>query len=190
MAESLEIIFSYNLFKEEKLTKQTYKPNLLNSDEKSSFDFKGYKLPNTMDLTLWGVYIFTNFVFFFTSAIVYKPNSKAIYHITLFDNYQLVELKLGDKVIIKFKDIIIEPNNLGSFNRIIDSQEYIFENGNLLLKKFTYKTNFLRAISKTIFRSSKFITMDLETRLVNNTMVPYAIGIYDGIESFSFFNRF
>jgi len=29
--------------------------------------------------------------------------------------------------------------------------------------------------------------MDLETRLVDNTMVPYAIGIYDGIESFSFY---
>jgi DNA polymerase type B, organellar and viral len=29
--------------------------------------------------------------------------------------------------------------------------------------------------------------MDLETRLINNIMVPYAVGIYDGNESFSFF---
>jgi len=93
-------------------------------------------------------------------------------------------------VIIKFKDTIIDLNNLSSFNRIIASQEYIFENGNLLLKKFTYKTKILRSICLSIIRSSKFITMDLETRLVNNTMVPYAIGIYDGIESFSFFKRF
>jgi hypothetical protein len=45
-------------------------------------------------------------------------------------------------VIIKFKDTIIDLNNLSSFNRIIASQEYIFENGNLLLKKFTYKLKF------------------------------------------------
>lgn len=35
-----------------------YQPNLLKSDDKSLFNFKGYKLPNTMDLTLWGDYIF------------------------------------------------------------------------------------------------------------------------------------
>jgi hypothetical protein len=29
--------------------------------------------------------------------------------------------------------------------------------------------------------------MDLETRLVNNIMVPYAVGIYDGNETFSFY---
>src|SRR5216684_1806808 len=121
----LEIIFSSNLFKEEKLTKKIYKPNLLKIDEKSSFEFKVYKLPNTMDLTFLGDYMFTND---YTSAIVYKPNSKAIYHITLFDSYQLVELKLGDKIIISFKDIMFDSNNLNSFKIIIDSQEYIFEN--------------------------------------------------------------
>ena len=51
---------------------------------------KDKKLPNTMDLTLWGDYIFTKDN---SSAIVYKPNSEAIYHITLFDDHQLVELK-------------------------------------------------------------------------------------------------
>lgn len=75
-SESLEIIYNYNLFKEENLSKKIYKPNLLKSEEKSLFNFKGYKLPNTMDLTLWGEYIFTND---FASAMVYKPNSEAIY---------------------------------------------------------------------------------------------------------------
>lgn len=37
--ESLEIIFNYNLFKEENLTKNMYIPNLLKSEEKSSFNF-------------------------------------------------------------------------------------------------------------------------------------------------------
>lgn len=75
---------------------------------------------------------------------------------------------------------MIDQNNLSSFNRVIDSQEYIFENGNLLVKKITYKTKFLKSISQTVFRSNKFITMDLETKLINNIMVPYAVGIYDG----------
>src|SRR5216683_1400428 len=86
---------------------------------------KVYKLPNTMDLTFLGDYMFTND---YTSAIVYKPNSKAIYHITLFDSYQLVELKLDNKIIIIFKDIIIDSNNLNSIKKNIDSKKYIFEN--------------------------------------------------------------
>jgi len=90
LSESLEIILNYNLFKEKNFTKNIYKPHLLKSEEKSLFNFKGYKLPNTMDLTLWGDYIFTKD---YSSAIVYKPNSEAIYHITLFDDHQLVELK-------------------------------------------------------------------------------------------------
>ena len=83
LAESLEIIFNYNLLKYEKLSKKVYKPNLLKTDEKTLFNFKGYNLPNTMDLTLWGDYIFKND---FSSAIVYKPHSKVIYHISLFEN--------------------------------------------------------------------------------------------------------
>jgi hypothetical protein len=58
LSESLEIIINYNLFKHDKITKKTYKPNLLKNDDKVLFNFKGYKLPNTMDLTLWGDYIF------------------------------------------------------------------------------------------------------------------------------------
>jgi hypothetical protein len=35
LAESLEIIYNYNLFKQDKLTKKINKPNLLKTDEKS-----------------------------------------------------------------------------------------------------------------------------------------------------------
>jgi hypothetical protein len=82
-----------------------------------------------------------------------------------------------------------DPNNLSSFSRIIDSHKYIFENGNIVLRKYTHnKIKFLKPILQSVFRSSNFITMDLETRLINNIMVPYAVGIYDGNEAFSFYS--
>lgn len=34
---------------------------------------------------------------------------------------------------------MIDKNNLSSFIRTVDSHEYIFENGNLLLKKYIHK---------------------------------------------------
>lgn len=79
-----------------------------------------------MDLTTWAEYILTLAC---RSAVVYKPNSKAIYNINLFDTYQEVELKSNDNTLLTFKDIMLDPGNLSSFKRIIRDQEYLFENG-------------------------------------------------------------
>jgi hypothetical protein len=137
-----------------------------------------------MDLTVWGEYVLTSAC---TSAIVYKPKSKATYHITLFDPYQEVELKSEDKTLLTFKDIKLDPGNLSSFKRIIRDQEYLFENGVLLLKKLKRKTPFLTKITKSAHRSSKIITMDLDTRTIKDVTTPYCISIFDGKVSQSFY---
>jgi hypothetical protein len=159
-----------------KNSKITEHPNL-NTNDKLLYNLLGYNLPTSMELTTWGEYLLTSAC---TSARVYKPNSKAIYHIKLFDTYQEVELKSDDKTLLTFKDIMLDPGNLTSFKRIIRDQEYLFENGIILLKKFKRKTSFLSKINKSTHRSSKFITMDLETRTINDVMTPYCISIYDG----------
>lgn len=57
---------------------------------------------------------------------MYKRNSKCEYHISLFNNYQIVELKYKEKILLKFKDILRGRNDLNSFIRTIDNQKYIF----------------------------------------------------------------
>ena len=82
-----------------------------------------------MDLTEWGNYHFYDKN---TKAIVYKKNSKSEYHISLFDKYQKVVLKIGNKTLISFTDSLLDVNNLTSFERKIQDHKYIYENGKLI----------------------------------------------------------
>jgi hypothetical protein len=97
----------------------------------NNFSFKGFKLPNTMDFTLWGkVLTHTD-----TLATIKKYKSNAIYHINIFDKHLSVILKINDKIVIEFTDTMIENGKLNSFTRKIKNQEYIFIDGNLIVKK-------------------------------------------------------
>jgi hypothetical protein len=122
----------------------------------------------------------------YKSVKIYKTNSNLIYHVELFDNYQIVELKFKNKTILKFKDIINDNYNLSTFIRTIKNQEYIFENGKLLLKKNIRKCKFLQEIKKDIFLNENYITMDIETRTINNILIPYLLCWYDGINKKSY----
>lgn len=78
--------------------------------------------------------------------------------------------------------------DLNTFTRIIGNQEYIFINGELIVKKIIKKVKFLKPINKTIYLSKDFITMDLETRIMDNGILePYCVGIYDGKTKISFY---
>ena len=130
------IVYAYKiLFTKDVITKIIPPKNIIKSQNK--FKWHGYSLPCTMDLTSWGRYhIYDNY----SKAIVYKSNSKAEYHISLYESYQNVELKIDDKILLTFTDKIIDVNNLSSFERIINkNQKYIFENGLVIYKEITLK---------------------------------------------------
>lgn len=151
----------------------------IKQDKQPTFNFGGFNLPNTMDITEWGVsHIYNNYI----NAIVYKNNSKCEYHITLYERSQDVEMKIGNKIILKFTDSMNDNTNLKSFTRKIKNQIYIFENGILILKKIKRETSYLSKIKLSANRNKNFITMDLETKLINGIMIPYCVCIYDGIE--------
>lgn len=150
------------------------------------FHYKGYNLPNTMDITSpkWGgdIYYDNNY----TNAIIIQSNST--YFIKLYDSYSEVELKVNKITVLKFKDIMNNKSDLNTFTRIINNQEYIFINGELILKKLIKKVDYLKPINKSIYLSNDFITMDLETRIIDNGILePYCIGIYDGKIKISFY---
>jgi hypothetical protein len=136
LAEITNIIFSFKIIKDDnsnfsknkqKLTNPT-KENSLNSQD-NKLTFGGYNLPNTMDILNWADIQFLKK----TKAICYKKRSNLEYHIELFNNYQLVEVKLNDELLFSFKDYLNDKENLSSFTRFIKNQEYIYEEGKIVI---------------------------------------------------------
>jgi hypothetical protein len=183
------IIYTYKILDPDKNNNviKVSKLNRSNSIKNNPiFQFKGYNLPLTMDITSWGhIYFNDNY----TNAIIIKPNST--YFIKLYDSYSEVELKFNNITVLKFKDIMNNKSDLSTFTRIIENQEYIFINGELIIKKIIKKVDYLKPINKSIYLSQDIITMDLETRTINAShngiLEPYCIGIYDGKISISFY---
>ena len=130
LASYSDLIFTYKIL-DTNLSLKIIKPEkvgdlgigIKSKSKIGSLRFGGYNLPATMDLTLWGDFQFTED----NSAIVYKRSSQLEYHIQLFDNYQLVELKLGDKIVLSFKDEMNHKSDLSSFTRTVKNQVYIFK---------------------------------------------------------------
>jgi hypothetical protein len=92
----------------------------------------------------------------------------------------LVELKLNDSILLSFKDVMNHREDLTTFTRIVKNQEYIFNEGELLVKKIIKNVPFLTKIKRNMFNSKTIITMDLETRVINEVMSSYCVVIYDG----------
>jgi DNA polymerase type B, organellar and viral len=187
------IIFSYKLLDSKiEIKKKIIKPQIIsqtNQEEenkmmegksliKNIYHEGGYNLPNTMDLTEWGECQFSHD---YGRVMIHKKNSKIVYDVNIYDNYNYIEMKVKDKIIIRFKDILEDSQHLNYFKRIINNKhEYYFENGEIVLKKILKKVDFLRPIPKSIFLSRNFLTMDIETRKIRNIMSPYCISIFDG----------
>nr|BAM29340.1 dnapol [Lentinula edodes] len=193
LAAYSDIVFTYKIL-DTNLSRKIISPEskgslgkMVDSKSKSksqigALRFGGYNLPPSMDLTKWGYYQFTGD----NSAIVYKKWSQLEYHIQLFDNYQLVDVKLGDKVVLSFKDEMHPKSDLSSFTRTVKNHVYIFKEGELILKQIEKNVSFLTKERKNYFNDKNFLTMDLETRTINGEMTSYCVSIYDGktFESF------
>jgi len=87
---------------------------------------------------------------------------------------------LDDKVLLSFTDTMLDKNDLTTFSRKFKNQEYVFNEGDLILKKLDRKVQYLKRIIRDSYLKEKFITMDLETRVINEVMTSYCVSIYDG----------
>lgn len=92
-------------------------------------------------------------------------------------------MSLTDKLEISSKD----NKSLDNFSRVIKTHEYYFKNGMIVFKTVERKCKFLSKIKGSINMSSKFLTMDLETRVINTKMSPYCVSMFDGIIKKSFY---
>lgn len=144
----------------------------------------GFNLPSTMDLTLWGDATFSD-DFKFAKVFDYKTNREL--EIKLYDNYQIVNVKIHSRTIFSFRDEMKEKNNLDSFTRKLSGYTFDFLDRQLVLKQHDCKVSFMGTVSPHALRSDNFITLDLETRTINGKMKPYCVSIYNGKFAVSFY---
>jgi len=83
------------------------------------------------------------------------------------------------------REINIEVPN--TFSREIGATTYYYNNGELELKKILKKTGVFKKAKKDKKLQNNFITMDLETQLINNIHTPYLLSWYNGLISKSYF---
>jgi hypothetical protein len=57
----------------------------------------------------------------------------------------------------------------------------------MVLKSFLRKNKFLQPIKPSKIINKKFLTLDIETRVINNKQVPFALCIYDGFQVSNYF---
>lgn len=138
-----------------------------------------YKLPITMDPLKYG-------------KVIEQLNN--IYFIQIINN-NAISLKVEDKInyIKLFKsgdlkhqwtDTYIDDS---TFIRDIDNRKYTFVNDELKLLTIEKPNKFIKPIKKKKYSNDKILTMDLETRLIDNNHNPYCLSIYDGNIAKSFF---
>lgn len=218
-----QVIFEYKFLKKIKSTKYEHY-NVLKTDEiitqrtknifKSDIDdylklynYKNFKLPTSMDLSLWPNIQFSSDYKNAYSSINLARNEgdyKLDFLIFINDENYFVKVTNDNTLLFTFEDYMKDPQNLNYFKRVItnneDEEYFYFEDGELKLYHKKLKTTFIETISKDrCEKNPKILTLDFETRDVeytskdndkNNTFsankVPSAISIYDGKKCYSY----
>lgn len=98
-----------------------------------------------------------------------------------FDNKYLTFkiIELGDKKVIRdcHLDILINKNI-----RKINNKTLHINRGVLIKYENQYKLSKLKTLNRSPFKSTLFMTLDIETLNIDNKLIPYAIGFYNGKE--------
>nr|QWO71383.1 DNA polymerase [Termitomyces sp. Mi165-7] len=163
-----------------KLKKPEIKKSYLKS-ESINLKFKGYILPNTMDISLWGESIIEKD---YSKAIILKRQSKAVYQVEIRNKNLNVKYLINNKVILTFSDYMDDKYNLSTFTRKIKykNKEIIYKimDGKIVFMSKLIEFKFMKGVSKESDYKNKFITMDFETRVIDDKMSIYCCSIFDG----------
>jgi hypothetical protein len=172
------IIFSYG-FKNGKIpSKESISVNI------NSMAYNEMKLPISLNPTDFGriskIMDIENGKFY-----ILQNQKGQIIMISKFKDYNEVEYLKNGKSLIKFKDEIISDNK---FVRILENnKKYYFENNLQVLFTKINKSKSISKLEKSKNLVNNFITLDIETYIKDNTLIPYCISIYDGERTYSYF---
>ena len=107
----------------------------------------------------------------------------------VFSDYNHLAIKEAtndDLVLLEFTDHS-ENGSLNNFTRRVKNMTYIFKNNSIAVKLEDKKFKFIKPIKPSKYNFHNFITFDVETRTIDNKMMPYCICVYDGIKKYSFY---
>ena len=140
-------------------------------------------LPNNRQFESWGDEIFINSD---NTLIVNKDNHS--FFIKELDNEYNISLSYNGKEILNFNDKYdSNSQNYNTFVRTIGNSVLYYKNGKCEFIKQSLKSTYLKGKITDISIKNNFITMDLETRKINNVMHVITASIYDGSNIKSFY---
>jgi hypothetical protein len=121
-----------------------------------------------------------------TNIINFKDNNKYILYVKIetdMNFYRLIRIK-DNKLTLEWIDFKLNDNY---FHRRIGNTLYHIKNGKMTNIETIKKSSPITTLKQESKLDNYFITMDIETILINNIHTPYLISFYNGEKSESFF---
>ena len=196
LQEVKKIFISYRTFHVNDISKiEIFKNKLLNlseegnSNEYENFQYTGYKLPNTTDLSKWGMRLSqkegSSQLF---SPIGRSKTNNIMYNIFPQKLKNIVQVFSEDRLMLEFEDILTNGiDNPSTFKRVMKNATIFYKDGIRVKEIVNRKLKFIKPISKDFYLNESFITLDIETKNINGELSPICISIYDGKEIQSFY---
>jgi len=158
-----------------------------------SHKIKNISLPSTCNLKLWGQQLSS-----ISNIIkIAKRRSKYIFEVEIINHLERsIKLMVGNETILSFKDILTDEKDLRTFTRYFEKSEFHYINGKVLSKVVYKNTFFLKRLELFVNRESRkiipqinqnFITLDIETQVLDKTISPIMVDIYDGMSHSNYF---
>lgn len=191
------LILSYRILRKHKIKSNSiskiqkeYKMNSFNlfKNREKEFKYEGLSLPNTTELNNWGKIINqdqSNSVYI--QSNIKKGKQTIYFNIFKYKEFNLIQVFSNNTLLFYFKDYFINNNNNPtSFIRVYNNSKFIFEKGILKSKEIERKVQYIKPISKSLYNTENFLTLDIETKNINGILHPICISIFDGSKVFSF----
>ena len=132
----------------------------------STIQIGGHNLPRTMDLEEWGeVHWMPNE----KEGIVYKYQSTGTYYFKIEGHTLHVELRYRNRVVVRFRDELLNTGNLTEFKRTVRNHTYYFRDGELLFNSLTFTKPYIKPTVKSPFLNNTSIYIQA-TRLNHHAL--------------------
>lgn len=173
--------------------------------QKNKFKFKVFEknLPLTTDLSKWGSIqiIKGKYPYPFdrneTSIIISTSSGLFNYMVSIrgivIKNKKLILHRVSvtnkkfNLIFFNFIDIVYDLTTPDCFVRIYQDTQEVYKTGIRVLVQKRKKVRYFTNLSKCKALSENFITMDLETKNIDDILVPYCVSIFNGKKSYSFY---
>ena len=141
--------------------------------------YQHHKLPITMDPLKYGDLLYKN-----NNDYAIQINETNIAIISIDEGLNKVKLFRKGKLRYEYTDRLIDNQ---TFIRTLGNKEWIFRNNEQLLYQIEKTTKFINPLIRTETLQNKFLTLDIETFIKDGIHIPYAISIFDGLNTLSYY---